>query len=90
MRIILVNLLLLILPFVLYYFYAKAHKPGMTFGEVFSAQPVMWLVAAGGLLMFTYIAFQIDFDGDARDGSYLPPRVENGKLLPGEVKPKDN
>jgi hypothetical protein len=47
----------------------------------------LWLALAGLVLAsLTFIAASIDFD-QPRDGIYVPPHVEGGKVIPGHVEP---
>jgi hypothetical protein len=47
----------------------------------------IWLSAAGLVLAaLTLVAVSIDF-GAPREGTYVPPRVEGGKVVPGHIEP---
>jgi hypothetical protein len=47
----------------------------------------VWLLAAGLILAaVTLVAVSLDFGGP-RSGSYVPPHVDGGQIVPGHVVP---
>jgi hypothetical protein len=50
--------------------------------------PWVWLAAAGTvLLVIVLFVVNVHF-GRPEQGVYIPPRVENGQLIPGHIEPK--
>lgn len=48
--------------------------------------PLVWLTAAGlGLVLGGFVVAAM-LDGTRRDCHYVPPRIENGQIIPGEVR----
>jgi len=86
-RVVLINIALFLLPLALYaaYYYVternqKATTPG------WKNMPLSFLLQAGlglvviGMLATAYIG------GEEAGGTYVPARMESGKLIPGEVQ----
>lgn len=48
--------------------------------------PWFWLIVAGFLLMVTVLAISATIGGGSPEGTYVPPRVEDGRVVPGYVK----
>lgn len=72
----------LVLPTVLYLVWR------LWFGRtVIGSSTWVWLLVAGlALSSLTLILLSVDF-GSPRDGVYVPPHVENGRVVPGHVEP---
>lgn len=91
-RILLHYVLPLLLPTLLYIFYMmlvrrRALAAG---GEVpdWRQGPVFWFVLGGLLLVgASLIALFVFEDDDGMGGVYQPPRVEGGKVVPGQFAP---
>jgi hypothetical protein len=49
--------------------------------------PWVWLFAAGVILAVAATALLAVVGEPGTEGRYVPPRVENGKVLPGHVEP---
>ncbi len=79
-----------IAPFVLYGFYfllvrRRARADG-TLEPSLAEAPWMWLMIAGfALLVVSMTVFAVT-DGSDIGGTYVPARLEDGKLVPGEIK----
>ncbi len=83
-RVALTVLLPLLAPTVLYFlwYYAFGRKE-----ETGSARPWTWLVLAG-LAAAAIVLFTVGIDaGGNRSGQYVPPHVEGGAVVPGQVVP---
>lgn len=46
------------------------------------------LLFAGAVLAFVVLAATAMIGGDDPVGTYVPPRVENGQVIPGHLEPK--
>ncbi|MCM0019249.1 MAG: DUF6111 family protein [Tagaea sp.] len=92
-RILLQIALPFVLPFLAYGLWLaverrRAEKLGR--GEVpgWSEAPVVWLGAAGlGLATIATLGLLLLQDGDKRSGIYVPPHLENGRIVPGQLEP---
>ncbi|NBC96031.1 MAG: hypothetical protein GVY27_06720 [Deinococcus-Thermus bacterium] len=89
-------LLPLILPTVLYLIYALAtHQQRVASGGQAPAQwweeaPWLWLALSGvGLLAIVLGTWALFFDGASPDTIYIPPRFEDGEIVPGRMVPAD-
>jgi uncharacterized protein DUF6111 len=50
--------------------------------------PFAWLAAAGAVLLgFVLFVVTVGF-GTSQPGTYVPPRWENGRIVPGHVEPR--
>ncbi len=89
-KVILVRLLLLALPFLLYAAYMKAvKKRDILDAETWKAAPLLALTTSALLIVaasFVYLALT---SGADPGGDYTPARYEDGELVPGSVDPPD-
>ena len=78
----------LILPTALYLCWVWiAQAPRHAGGVGWAALPWVWLAGAGGLLAaLVLFAVMVGF-GTSQPGVYVPPRWENGKIIPGHIEP---
>lgn len=57
-------------------------------GEVrWAALPWVWLAGAGVLLLLVVLFVVHLHFGTAEIGTYVPPRWENGRIIPGHIEP---
>ena len=84
LRIVLSYLLPFILPFAAFFLYRLL----MTRGQPL-LQRTPWLVlsAIGMVLVAGTLASFAMLGGEARDGVYVPPQFEGGRVVPGHVQP---
>lgn len=88
MRIFLQVILPLIAPAVLYAIWTNAARrkagqsglPGWEEGHWF------WMIVAGFVLVVAIFVFFVLGNRD-EDGTYIPPRFEDGKVIPGRIVP---
>lgn len=52
------------------------------------ALPWVWLAAAGALLLVIVLFVVNVHFGTVAPGTYVPPRWENGHIVPGHIEPK--
>lgn len=84
-RIVLTIVVPLILPSILYFLWFRA--TGRVAANGIAALPWPWLVASGVVLTaLTLVVVSVHF-GNSPDGSYVPPRIEGGQVVPGHVVP---
>lgn len=87
MRRILYEFLLFILPFVAYgiwWRYALRHRDDAHLQKT----PWARLVIVGLSLVVASFFFWRWEEGDHRDGTYVPARVKDGKIIPGHIDEK--
>jgi hypothetical protein len=86
----------LLLPTALYLFWLRvAHwspwgsEPGSQPSEPvrWAALPWVWLAGAGALLLAVVLFVVTVHFGTSEPGIYVPPRWEDGRIIPGHVEP---
>lgn len=92
-RIVIENLLLFLLPTLVYLAYAvltrEAAEPdagggaGSTTRRAFDDAPLLYLFAAGALLVVVVLVFFSSNSGSSPDRAYVPPSMKNGTIQPG-------
>jgi len=81
-RVLLTVVIPLLLPTVLYFGWRFAIGRGLTLPSSW-----LWLVVAGlALASLTLVAVSVDFGG-MRQGTYVPPHLTNGEVVPGHIEP---
>jgi hypothetical protein len=53
--------------------------------DIWDGAPVLWLAAAGCLLLLITMATLISFSGGKPGGTYHPATIEDGVVKPGEI-----
>jgi hypothetical protein len=53
-----------------------------------AALPWVWLAGAGALLLALMLFVVTVHFGTAEPGTYVPPRWENGRIVPGHIEPE--
>lgn len=87
MRFILTIVLPLLLPTALYLLWAASVGRAELAGTVaWRSLPWAWLVVAGVALAVAVLFTLVETSG-RRDGSYVPPHLVNGHVVPGQVVP---
>jgi len=86
-RIIIENVVLFLLPTLIYVAYVMLRRRGQpngTAAQVFDDAPILTLLAAGAVLAMSVLFFFVSFDEQKPGMRYIPPRYEDGKIIPGE------
>ena len=86
-RVILINLLLLLLPTVIYFAYIYIRRNRSPDAEVMADAPIFWLLASGAALCVLVLIYFVDWTGNVPGGRYIPPHYEDGVVVPGRVEP---
>jgi hypothetical protein len=87
-RILLTIVLPLLLPTALYLFWVITLRPARESGNLWMALPWLWLASAGvALLAVVMFVVTVHF-GTPQEGVYVPPRWQNGHMIPGHIEPK--
>lgn len=85
-RQIFLHLLPFLLPFAAYVAYVVALKKMEQRGGLWADAPWFWLTAAGLVLVIVGFFATALLSGAPPGSQYVPGRVENGRVLPGEFK----
>lgn len=93
-RMVLENLILFLLPTIIYLLYAwmmrpeGAGGPGGRKGPVapLDDAPLVWLFATGAILVITTLVLFQSNTGGKPGQHYTPPSFEDGHIEPGEIK----
>lgn len=88
-RIIVINLLLLLLPTVIYFSYIYLRRQQAPDAEILADAPIFWLLAAGAVLSLLVLIFFVDWTGNVPGGRYVAPRYEDGVIIPGHIEPRE-
>jgi len=88
-RILLTIVLPLLLPTALYLLWVTTLRPARHDGTLrWMALPWLWLAVAGvSLLAIVLFVVTVHF-GAPQEGVYVPPRLQNGHIVPGHIEPK--
>lgn len=87
-RVVIFNIVMFLLPFVLYGAYAYLTRtPETADGEAMLRDaPWGWLVLAGTVTVAVALAALISFSGAPPGGTYYPSQIENGVIKPGRIE----
>lgn len=84
MRIIIENIILFLLPTLFYVGYRiMTRRPGDEASGVLTDAPVMVLMATGTLIVLVVLVAFGSVSGGKPGDIYVPPRLEDGKVIPG-------
>ena len=90
MRIFLTYALPLLLPALLYVLYLVVSRKVMAgkgeFAEALRRMPWLWLLGGGLLLVGVALAIYSLTTGSETHRPYVPPHVEDGRVVPGRVE----
>ena len=85
-RPILTEILLFLTPFAVYALFLYGTRSGVLQIESWPAKTVGWRTAAAGVLMITGFVILGQIDYQPAGSTYVPPHMEDGKLIPGHFK----
>jgi hypothetical protein len=85
-RPVLTELLLFLTPFAVYALFLYATRSGVLHVESWPARTVGWLTTAAVLLMIGGFVVLGQLEHQPAGSTYVPPHVEDGKLIPGHFK----
>jgi hypothetical protein len=85
---VLLTILPLLLPTALYLLWVTTLRPARNDAIFWRALPWIWLAGAGvALLAIVLFVVTVHF-GTPQEGNYVPPRWENGHIVPGHMERK--
>jgi hypothetical protein len=87
-RIVIENILLFLLPTVIYVAYValKRRVEGASGGNILDDAPLVWLFAAGAVLVIATLVVFGSTSGGKPGQTYQPPVFRDGKIEPGQLK----
>jgi hypothetical protein len=85
-RIVIENILLFLLPTVLYVGYVLLTRGVPTKGSLLDEAPLVWLFAAGALLVVLVLVAFGSTSGGRPDQHYEPPSMKDGQIQPGRIR----
>jgi hypothetical protein len=87
MRVIIENVLLFLLPVALYIGYMLlTRRDQATTGSILNDAPLVWLFAAGAVLVLVTLVLFGSTSGSKPGQTYYPPYSKDGRIVPGEYK----
>jgi len=87
LRIVLIQIALFATPFLVWALYVLAvRRRRAVSGGVFDDAPIAWLIVSGIILAAASLFFLAVSTGSEPGGSYVPPRYEDGRIVPGHVE----
>ena len=88
-RVLLTIVLPLLLPTAVYLLWVTALRPARRNGAtLWRALPWVWLAGVGVVLLALVLFVVTVHFGRPQEGVYVPPRWENGHIVPGHIEPK--
>ena len=85
-RPLLTEVLLFLAPFAVYAAYLLATRSGLLDAASWSPRILIWLTALAFVLMIGGLYQLTQENAHPAGSSYVPPHMENGKLIPGQFK----
>ena len=85
-RPILTEIALFLTPFAVYALFLYATRSGVLQVESWPVKTVGWLTAAAVILMIAGFVTLGQLDYQPAGSTYVPPHMEEGKLIPGHFK----
>ncbi|MEO0730729.1 MAG: DUF6111 family protein [Pseudomonadota bacterium] len=88
-RIIIENIILFLLPTVIYVGYTylrRRSQPNLSASDILDDAPLFWLFAVGAALAIGSLAYFGSFDPGTPGQTYIPPSTENGRFVPGRYE----
>jgi Family of unknown function (DUF6111) len=89
LRVLVTIVLPLLLPTAIYLLWVRlAQGPQPAESGRWAALPWVWLAGTGFVLLALVLFVVTVHFGTATPGVYVPPRWENGRVVPGHIEPK--
>jgi Family of unknown function (DUF6111) len=80
------EIVLFLLPFVLYAVFLWATRAGVMDPESWPVSRLITLAIVSFLLMIGSFVYFANFTGAPPGSTYVPAHIENGKFVPGQVR----
>ncbi|AXK83351.1 hypothetical protein DW352_24200 [Pseudolabrys taiwanensis] len=85
-RPVLTEIVLFVLPFVLYVVFLWATKAGVLHPDSWPVQRIVSLAIVALILVAGSFVFFAHFSGAPVGSTYVPAHIEDGKFVPGQMK----
>lgn len=85
-RPVLTEIALFLTPFAIYAAFLFATRAGVLEPESWSPRVLAWLTGAALALMIGSFLLLAQFSGAPADSDYVPPHMEDGRLVPGHFR----
>lgn len=85
-RVVALQLLLFLLPFIGYAFYLYFSRLDPRQRESWENSPIYWLAIGGLMLMLTGFILTATFTGAPTDATYQPAELHDGRIEPGRLE----
>jgi Family of unknown function (DUF6111) len=86
-RVVIENILLFLTPMAMYVAYMLLTRRAASAGTAVNDAPLIWLFAAGAILVVATLIFYGSTSGGRPDQDYIPPRMgKDGRIEPGQIK----
>ena len=87
-RVVIENVLLFLAPAAVYLAYMLLMRSGTSSaGAIVNDAPLVWLFVAGAALVAATLAYYATITPGGTPGQvYIPPRMKNGQIEPGQLK----
>lgn len=82
------TVILFILPFALYFLWLGFQRRADAEQAINTRKHFIWVAGIGFLLALSGFIYFTDFSGATPEEVYVPPRYEDGKLVPGHFAPR--
>jgi hypothetical protein len=80
------EIVLFLLPFVLYVVFLWATKAGILHPDSWPLSRIAWLAIASLLLVLGSFLYFAQFTGAPPGSTYVPAHIEDGKFVPGTTR----
>jgi heme/copper-type cytochrome/quinol oxidase subunit 3 len=87
-RAILTEVALFVTPFVLYALFLAATRAGVLDPQSWPPKVLAILTAVALLLLLASFLWLAQYKGAPAGSDYVPPHMEDGKLVPGQIRKK--
>ena len=78
------EIVLFLMPFVLYGVFLWATKAGVMHPDSWPLSRIAWLMIAALILMVGSFIYFANYSGAPPGSTYVPAHLENGKFVPGQ------
>jgi len=85
-RIIAIDAVFFLLPFAIYAAWLAFTKGSLSNLEDWQARTIGYLAIAGAGLLLVAIAVFVSFQGNPPGETYVPARIEDGRIVPGHTE----
>jgi hypothetical protein len=86
-RFVVLDAIFFLLPFAAYALWLLVTRRTIRNAEDWQVRTIAWLALAGAALMIAVVLVFIHFDSGPPGGTYIPPHLENGVIVPGQIVP---